>query len=295
MRERVDSEVRSALTGMGFDEACTFSLTESADWDPFPGEDGVPPLKVDHSTRKREVYLRKAIAPSLLKVRGHNEAHGNADVALFEIAHVYRPKPKALLPDEPTRLALVSSRDFLGAKGAVIALMNRLHMSGNLDVQPSAHRLLVVGRQADLVLEGVRFGTIGEVDSAMFDEFGLRSPTSIVELDFGLILNRATLIPQYRPLPQFPGVERDLSIVVDQTLPWSEIASAARSVAGQTLESLAFFDTFAGGNVPEGKHSLHFGLAFRHSERTLTGEEVDRSVQAVVASLAARFGAELRS
>ena len=67
------------------------------------------------------------------------------------------------------------------------------------------------------------------------------------------------------------------------------------AAAGSSLESLAFLDTFAGGNVPEGSHSLHFGLTFRHPDRTLTGEEVERAVQAVVATLAARFGATLRA
>jgi len=296
VRERVDSEVRSALTGMGFDEACTYSLVESAEWDPFPSEgESVPPLKVEHSTRKREVHLRKAIAPSLLRARGHNEAHGTADAELFEIANVYRPRAGQPLPDEPTRLALVSGRDFLGMKGVVEALLGRLHVAGVVAAHPSAHPRLSPGRQADLTLDGVPFGTIGEVDREAFDEFGLRAPASLAELDFGLIQARTVLVPQNRALPTYPAVERDLSLVVDRALPWSELSSAARSAAGSSLESLAFLDTFAGGNVPEGKHSLHFGLTFRHPERTLTGEEVEKAVQAVIASCTARFGASLRS
>lgn len=295
VRERVEGEVRAALTGMGFDEACTFSLVESADWDPAPGSEAdVAPLKVEHSTRKREVYLRRAVAPSLLHARGYNEAHGTADASLFEVANVYRPRSGGRLPEEPTRLALVSGRDFLGIKGVVEALLARMHIVGALTAQSSAHAILAPGRQADLSLDGVALGTIGEVDRAAFDRFGLRTPCSVAELDFDLIQARATLVPAYRPLPAFPAVERDLSLVVDRALPWSEIASAARDAAGPTLESLAFLDTFTGGNVPEGKHSLHFGLTFRHPGRTLTGEEVEKAVQAVVASCTARFEATLR-
>lgn len=296
VRERVETEVRASLTGLGFDEACTFSLVESADWDPFPivGEP-LPALKVEHSTRKREVYLRKAVAPSLLRVRGHNEAHGSSDANLFEIANVYRPRADRTRPDEPTRLAIVTGRDFLGLKGVISAMLARLHVSGTLDAQPSAHSVLSPGRQADLTLDGVPFGTIGEVDRVSFDEFDLRLPVSLAELDFDVIQSRATLIPQYRPLPSFPPVERDLSLVVDRSLPWSELATAVRRIAGSSLESISFLDTFSGGNVPEGKHSLHFGLTFRHLERTLTGEEVERAVQAVIADCTARFGAVLRS
>ena len=64
--------------------------------------------------------------------------------------------------------------------------------------------------------------------------------------------------------------------------------------AGPTLESIDYLDTFRGGNVPEGRQSVHFGLRFRHPERTLTGEEVERAVRAIVGACAARFDATLR-
>ena len=233
VRERVEAEVRSALTGMGFDEACTFSLVESADWDPFPSAGALPPLKVEHSTRKREVYLRKAVAPSLLRVRGHNEAHGSADAALFEIAGVYRPLKGQPLPDEPARLAMVSGRNFLELKGVVAAMLARLHVAGTLDAQPSAHAGLTPGRQADLTIGGALLGTLGEVDRSAFDEFGVRSPATIAELDFDRVmaLSRRSC-PSTDPLPAYPTVERDLSLVVEQSLPWSEVASAARGRGG---------------------------------------------------------------
>lgn len=295
-RERVESEVRGALTGLGFDEACTFSLVADASWDPFPGSStDAAPLRVEHSTRKREVFLRRAVAPSLLLARGHNDAHGSADASLFEIAGVYRPRADAPLPDEPTRLALVSGRDLLATKGVVEALLDRLHVAGTLEARPSSHPILAPGRQADLTLDGAPLGTIGEVDRSALEGFGLRSGATLAELDFGLLQGRATLSTQFAPLPAFPAVERDLSLVVDRDLPWSELADAARKAAGATLESLAYLDTFAGGNLPEGKHSLHFGLTFRHPERTLTGEEVERAIAKVVEACEARFGATLRT
>ena len=65
--------------------------------------------------------------------------------------------------------------------------------------------------------------------------------------------------------------------------------------AGPTLEAVEYLDTFRGGNVPEGSQSLHFGLRFRHPDRTLTGEEVERAVAAVVEACRVRFGATLRT
>ncbi len=289
-RERVESEVRSALTGLGLDEAYTFSLAASAEWDPTPGASAdLAPLKVEHSTRKREVFLRRSLAPSLLLARAHNEAHGIADASLFEIANVYRPQQGKALPDEPTRLAIVSGRDFLGLKGIIEALLGRLHVADPLEAKPSAHPLLAEGRQADLFLGPQWLGTLGEV---VPDAAGLRGACSAAELSFDLIRDRAVLVPQNRELPAFPATARDLSLVVDRALPWSEVEAAARAAGGPSLESVEFLDTF---DLPDGKHSLHFGLTFRHPGRTLTGEEADRAVQAIVASCSARFGATLRT
>jgi phenylalanyl-tRNA synthetase beta chain len=254
----------------------------------------VQSLKVDHSSRKRENALRQGLAPSLLAVRASNEAHGNDNAEFFEIAQVYWPRADRPMPDEPARLALVSGRDVLGLKGVLESLLARLHPDGPLETQATSHAMLRPGRAAELLLGGTHLGFVGEVHPDWAERLGLRSACSLAELSFDLLMERATLVPQYQPLPAYPGVSRDLSIVVDRGLPWSELASAVRQAAGADLEALSYFDTFEGGNVPSGRHSLHFGLRFRNPQRTLTGEEVDQAMQAVIAACRSRFAADLR-
>ncbi|MFO0909361.1 MAG: hypothetical protein U0794_13585 [Isosphaeraceae bacterium] len=82
---------------------------------------------------------------------------------------------------------------------------------------------------------------------------------------------------------------------MDQTLPWSELSATVRKVAGPALEAVEFLDTFSGGNLPNGRHSVHFGLRFRHPDHTLTGEQVDRSVNAVISACTEAHQAVLRS
>lgn len=292
-RERVEAEVRSALTGMGFDEAYTFSLVGEPLDAALNERPAVPSLKVDHSSRKKENALRQGLVPSLLASRAYNEAHGNADAELFEIAQVYWPTGEGTLPDEPARLAIVGGRDVLGLKGVVEALMDRLHIPG-LEARATSHAMLRPGRAAELLAGGTHLGFLGEVHPEWLERLGLREACAAAELAFDVLIERAELVPQHRHLPAFPAVSRDLSLVVDRGLPWSELEAAARAAAGGLLESLAFLDTFEGGNVPAGRHSVHFGLRFRHQGRTLTGEEVERAVQAVVETCRARFDAAQR-
>lgn len=290
-RERIETEIRSALTGMGFDEAVTFSLVADDLATPIEPGPALPPIRVEHSNRKRESALRQSLAPSLLAARAHNEAHGTHDADLFEIAHVYLPRSDVPLPAEPPRLALVFGGDFLALKGVIEALLDRLH-AGTLEARPLASSWFAPGRAAELRLKGKRLGMLGEIDRARLDQAGLREACSAAELSLEVLIEQATLIPEHRPLPPFPAVARDLSLVVARALPWAELANAATAAAGPTLEALRFLDTF---DLPDDRHSVHFGLRFRGTDRTLTGEEVEAAIQAVVDVCASRFGATLRT
>jgi phenylalanyl-tRNA synthetase beta chain len=293
-RERVEDATRSLLAGLGFDEAITLSFVS----DELVGSHEVeptPPIRVEHSVRKRANALRQSLVPSLLAVRRHNEAHGNSDVDLFEIANVYQPRPGQPLPDEPTCLTLVSGRDYFGLKGIVEAILSRFHAEKALVVRPGRSSWFTPGRSAELLLGETWLGRIGEVDRAKLDALDLKNPCSAAELDLGVLVEKADLVPQHHPLPPVPAVARDLSLVVPRALPWAELAGVVGRAGGSTLESIVYLDAFRGGNIPEDRQSLHFGLRFRHPERTLTGEEVERSVQSIVDACASRFEATLRA
>jgi phenylalanyl-tRNA synthetase beta chain len=211
---------------------------------------------------------------------------------LFEIADVYLPCSEERLPRQPARVALVAGLDYFGIKGIVEALLDALHIPGELNAQLARSPLFTPGRAAELRLGDTRLGYAGEVSRERSEQHDLRVPCGAAELDLQVLIDHARLVPQACRLPLFPAVARDLSLVVDRSLPWATLAATVRSAAGPLLDSLEFLDTF---DLPDEKHSLHFGLRFLHPERTLTGEEVERAVQAVVDASAANFGATLRA
>jgi phenylalanyl-tRNA synthetase beta chain len=295
LRERVENSTREILTGSGFDETVTFSLVDDRYAAPLAPGPASEPLRVNHSSRKRESALRQSLVPSLLAVRLHNESHGQYGAELFEIANVYRPCERETLPDERTRLAVVARRDFRGLKGVVETLVERLHIELPLCVKPAELALFASGRAAELWLGEIHLGFLGEVDKAQLEAFELKEGCSAAELEFGVLVERARPVASHHPLPPFPPVVRDLSLVVAKTLPWSRLSEAVVEAAGPTLESTEYLDTFVGGNLPDGCQSVHFSMVFRHRERTLTGEEVERAVKAVVDACEKRLAAKLRT
>jgi phenylalanyl-tRNA synthetase beta chain len=295
LRERVESSARETLTGAGFDEALTFSLVDDRYAVSLGAGPALEPLRVDHSSRKRESALRQSLVPSLLAVRLHNESHGQFGAELFEIANVYRPREGETLPDERTHLALVSGRDFRGLKGVVESLLERLHVELPLVVKPVELGFFAAGRAAELLVGEIRLGYLGEIDKPQLEAFELRESCAAAELEFGVLIQRAKLVAAHHPLPPFPAVVRDLSLVVPKTLPWSRLSEVVIEAAGPSLESTEYLDTFAGGNLADGEQSVHFSMVFRHRERTLSGEEVERTVKSIVDACESRLGAKLRA
>ncbi len=286
--------MRRILTGAGFDEAVTFSLVDDRLAIPVAPGAATPPLRVDHSSRRRESALRQSLVPSLLAVRWHNEAHGQFDADVFEIAHAYLPRLGELLPHEPTRVAMISGHDFRGIKGVVEALLDGLHVPGELNARPVEVPLFASGRSTELLLGELSLGYLGEIDSEQLKIFELQQPCAAAELDFGVLLEVARTVPRHHPQAPFPAVVRDLSLVVARDLPWSKLHKTVIESAGPTLESVTYLDTFRGGNIPDHKHSVHFSMTFRNAERTLTGEEVELAVRSVVAVADSKHQAQLR-
>jgi phenylalanyl-tRNA synthetase beta chain len=294
LQERVESEMRGLLTGLGLSEVVTFSLVDEALAQTVGRAPSLPPLRIEHASRKREIALRQSLIPSLLAVRRHNETHGNPNAELFEIAHVYLPRADRPLPDEPTRLALVRGQDFRQTKGVLESVLERLHIASPLRAEPVEMPLFNHGRAAELLLGETHLGYMGEVDPELLAKHELRGECSAAEIDFAVLMQQTQLVPRYRPLPAFPSVVRDLSLVVRRSLRWDELRAAVVEAAGPTLAAVDYLDTFQGGNLREDEQSVHFSMTFRHRDRTLTGEEVDEVVGAVVEVCYSRLGASLR-
>lgn len=294
-RERLEGEVRGALTGLGFDEACTISLVADDLIASLDEPVGQAPIRVEHSTRKRENALRLSLFPSLLAARAHNEARSRPNANLFEIANVYIPRPGSELPHEPTRLAFVLGGDFFAIKGIVEELLARFHSKAALAAAAVDRDWFAPGRAALLRLGDKDWGYIGEVSETKLASLGLHQPCGAAELDFGLLIANTELVTRFEPLAAFPPVVRDLSLVAARSLPWSSLANTAAEAGGPHLEDVRFLDTFQGGDLPPDQQSVHFSLTFRHRERTLTGDEVEQAVRSVIDACAGRLGTTLRA
>jgi phenylalanyl-tRNA synthetase beta chain len=136
-------------------------------------------------------------------------------------------------------------------------------------------------------------GVAGRVADGAIDAPAWAGPAFVLELRLTDVMTRGER-PALSPLPTQPATDRDLALLVPESLPAVEVAEAIRDAAGSLLEALEVFDLYTGEGVAEGVRSIAYRLVFRHPERTLKDAEVDRAVDRVLDRLKDEYGVERR-
>ena len=296
LEDRVLEKVRGVLVSAGFDEAITVSTVDEK-WVPkFRAWSEAEPLKVSTPVLERANCLRQTLVPSLLAARRRNEKLFNKEIELFEIASIYLPADGEI-PDQRRMLAISSGGDFRELKGVVETLFQTIAPGTKLSTVPWESQLLTTGRACQFKTSDRLCGVVGEVSDWGLEQFELRNNSSIVEIDLGVLLEHYVAIRRAQPLSAFPPVSRDLNIVVDEAIAWSQVEAIVEGEGGDLLESVTFQDDSYRDvkQLGEGKKSLLFSIQLRSTSDTLTNEQADAVRDTIVAKLTSEVGGQLRA
>ncbi|MBA2641513.1 MAG: phenylalanine--tRNA ligase subunit beta, partial [Actinobacteria bacterium] len=273
--QRVRRRVEDTLAALGFSEVYTPSLVEQ--------DTHADALRLLEPITVELAVLRTELLPSLVEAARRNAEVGNARVALFEVARVYLPRRGTELPEERVRVAGIAEDDFFRAKGVVEALLRALH--GEALWSRGSHELFHPGKAAQ-----IEAGTVGELHPARLD-----GTWGAFELDLDALAEAAREPVAYEDVITYPEVHQDVAVAVGEEIEARALVETAREAAGPILREARVFDVYRGEQVGEGRKSVAIHLVFQSPERTLTDEEASELRARIVASLADRFGAELRT
>jgi len=246
------------------------------------------------------------VVPGLLGTLRTNGRLGRRDVAVFEMGRVFVGRSGA--PREERRLAILLSGsthphhwsmkprpfDLFDMKGIGELLFARLG-ERSLDIDrtavlpPHVHP----GRGVGVKRSGVAVGYAGALHPDVRAAWELKDEAVVLEVAMDGVLDAVPPVPRFAALDRFPPVDRDLSVVCDESTPAAEIDARVRATGGARLRSVSLLDRYTGNQVPPGKVSLTVSLRFQDPERTLTGEEVQEAVDGVIRELRAA-GFEIR-
>jgi phenylalanyl-tRNA synthetase beta chain len=309
--EMKQRSLRRALNAFGFDEAINFSfIQQDARFELIPSlmghENDQPQLA--NPIIEDAAWMRSTLLPGLLSSVRHNLNHGIRDVRLFEIGRIFSILKAGELPQETLALGLVATGgaleagraqserelDFFDLKGALEAAVDWMNQSPLTFAQTSA-RHLRPGQSAQIKFgDGTSIGTIGRLAESIAASYKFRQPVYVLELDLGALLSGPAKSIQYSPLPRYPSVTRDISLLVNRNVALDEIFAAVNDQQVGDCRSVKLVGTFEGENIPPGKRSVTLRLEYRSDERTLRDEEVEEYHSRLTSRLLDTFSAEQR-
>jgi phenylalanyl-tRNA synthetase beta chain len=294
-------QLRGILTGAGFSEAVTFGFIADAAAAPFAGDGDVVPIA--NPLSETFAVLRPSALPGLVEAVAHNRRREQRDVRLFEIGARFSRaagEQRALACAWTGRAAPEhwsgSGRDvdFFDMKAVVERVCEAAGVA--VDTTPHEARWLVKGRAATMTVDGRPVALLGQLAREVTEAHGLPDdPVYVADIDLDALERKgAGRDLRVEPLPRYPSVTRDISVLVDDTLLSAAARHTIREAAPPTLVRVVEFDRYQGTGIPDGKVSISFRLTFRSSDRTLTDAEVQEAMDAVLGALRDGHGAVQR-
>jgi phenylalanyl-tRNA synthetase beta chain len=302
-RQDADELAREVLAGRELDEAVTDSFVSASGALPIGMPDAPESLvRIDNPMAENRDALRRSLLPGLLEALALNARQDQEGARLFELGWAFWKTPSHGV-EEPRLLALVAhvpSGDGDAAVTELRALQTTLStVRDRLALVPTRFQQSEApgfhpGRTGELTGEGQRLGIAGEVHPAILTALGLPGRAVAAEVWFDRLTDGGR-VPQATPLPRFPGVRRDLTVVIRGRVAGNDLVQVIRELGGYTLREVSMLGEYTGPQLGPDARSLSFRLAYQAGDRTLTNEEVSVLQQRIIDGLRQRFGAEVRS
>lgn len=313
--EAIRNNISNFLAARGFTEIMNNSLTKGAYYEglsTFPAEKCVKivnPLSSDLNVMRQTLILGG------LEVVAYNVNRQLYRVKTFEYGSVYArvpekgPETLEGYQEHPCFCLMLSGEgdknwtgglgkgDFFQLKGSLEHLLRRFGADlWQMREEPAPADIFSEGSAWYLPGNGGKqLAVLGTVQPALAKKFGIKQPVVAAEIDWNTlfsIVKRDKV--KFRELPQFPQVRRDLALLLDEGVRYADLRAAAFKNAKGLLRQVGIFDVYRGKGVPDGKKQYAMSLVLRDDARTLTDEEVERTVGRLLEVFKNQFGAELR-
>ncbi len=311
-------QLRNALKNLGFDEAISFSFIDTAhdqlfELLPSLGQDQTSPdlVALNNPILEGATRMRPTLLPGLLAAVRHNLNHGTRDLGLYEIGRVFAGSNPGgdsnELPVERDALALVvhggaidegsaqarREVDFFDLKGALEAAVDAMNL-GPLSFSNGEVKHLRAGQSARIALaDGTVIGAIGRLAESIAANYKFRQPLYLAELDLTALFNSVARAIRYQPLPRYPSVVRDVTLLVARDVAFANLVEYANALKVADYSGATLVGTYEGKNIPEKMRSVTLRIEYRSPEGTLRDEVVEERHRELVSSLVKKFNAEV--
>lgn len=296
------SLLKTILTGLGLDEVITYSMTDikslNGSW-----EDEKDLVLIQSPLSEDQGVLRPVLTPSVAKCAAYNIRQQNDFVPVFEIAKTFQKRGATLAEEyhlcavlcgtkpvwiEADKKRWTDTPGFLHLKGIACAIFDRLGIRGyEFSSQDNETVFLLLG--------GEKAGILSKLSKDALSRLGVKNREIFaVEMNLRTVWGMMNGGRKYEPISRFPGVSRDISVVVEDGVSTAEILEQIKKNGGDFLQSAEISDFYKGSQIPPGHKNLTISCFYRSNSRTLQEDEISSAHDAVVELLKKSFGASIR-
>jgi len=298
-------ELRQTIANMGLYEVCNNSLV-SQNHVEF-GLQNLKPVKIANPLGQDMSFMRTTLIPGLLQNARHNINRQKTDLQLFEMGFVqeYDPRQETHAREYQKYAILLTgyledkywkyeqrTADIFILKGMLQTVLNHFGIR-DVEFVPGKHhhfRYLIEVRKGTALL--VYFGQVEPTYLAKV--WDIDAPVFVLEGDVNVLFKIADQRKIFKPLPVFPVIRRDVSILVAEDKKIADIEHLIWQKGGEFLKECRFYDLYTGKNIDKGLKSITFNLVFQAEDRTLQDNEIDKIMSAIHRTLKDKAGAQLR-
>jgi phenylalanyl-tRNA synthetase beta chain len=293
---------KELLVDRGFQEVITYSFISQEMHDRMDPEHATVelanPISADMS------IMRTSLWPGLLQTAVYNQSRQQGRVRIFESGLRFVRKSSDIMQD-PMLAGLISGDisgeqwgeaargvDFFDLKGDLEAILALTGSAADFSFVSGEHPSLHPGQAARVMCNGEPAGWVGMLHPALEDEVGLAGNTYVFEIRLDLLGGGG--LPAFTPLSKFPSIRRDISLLVDEGIEFSQIAECIRQEAPEILQDIRLFDVYTGKNIDSGRKSLALGLILQETSHNLTDEYAEGVMERILHALSDKLDAQLR-
>lgn len=297
-----ENKIRDFMAGKGFYECVTFSLISPAGLS--EEKDLKDAVKIHNPLNKDLVWMRPTLATSLLAVVQKNQAQGAEQIALFEVAKIYRMDRAAKQPEEEKVVAIAwtgkkSAKtwldkdrgvEFYDAQGLVKEVLAHLRCEGTSFAETSKSYLAQTPAQSIKAGKN-ELGFLGLVNPSTAKLWDIETPVFYAEISIEKLLKHIQPQKGFQELPRFPAIVRDFSLTVPDTTKSGQIEEEIEKLGKGLVQSVKLFDLFRGGRVPKGHKNLAYRVTYQSLEKTLVSDDIQKLHTSIADAIVQKFQA----
>lgn len=302
--QKIENAIAQTLIGRGFHEAMNNSVVK-AGYQQIYGLDESKSVKLLNPLSSDLSIMRQSMLSGLLENTAYNINRKTSDIKLFEFGKIYNKTAEG--HQENYRLAILMSgnksaenwnnpgakANFFTLKGAVSEILKRLGIS---EIQEKPFVNTVYSDALSIEIDGKELGTLGIVHKNILKKADISQEVFFAELNWELLVEISSEFRlKYKEISKFPSVNRDLALLIDQNIMYSELYNSTQNLDISLLKSMELFDVYEGDKLPEGKKSYAMSFVLQNEEKTLSDVEIENVMNELIRNFQQNFNAQLRN